>query len=258
MEARKVPATHGWLWIRQAFELFRKSPLLWMILTAAGVVGMAMLAYIPVVGKPLTTILMPLLLGGFMIGARDLEHGRELQLPHLFAGVRHNAQELITLGGINLVARFLAGGAMIMLGGGPLIALITSGKQIRDPAVAANALTGSGLAIIVGATIFTLLVMAMQFAPMLVLFDHMKPLQAMKTSLRACLRNIIALILYGLTLLPFAIIASIVPLGLGWLVLMPILIASLYTIYVDVFPPQTGEPKTIEGEVISGDQPPQS
>lgn len=258
MEARKTPAGHSWLWIKQAFELFRKSPLLWMLLVAIGVVGMALLAYIPIVGKPLTTILMPLLLGGYMIGARDLERGSELQPAHLFAAVRHNAQELITLGGINLVVRFLGAGAMMMLGGGPLISLVSSGKTVHDPAVVAHAVAGSRLAIIVGATIFILLLMAMQFAPMLVLFDHMKPLQAMKTSLRACLRNIVPLIIYGVILLPFALLASIIPLGLGWLVLMPVIIASLYTIYADVFPQQANGPQTIEGEVISGDEPPQS
>jgi hypothetical protein len=253
MEARKVPAAHGWLWIKQAFELFRKSPLLWMVLTSIGVVGMAAISYIPLVGGLLSTILMPVLLGGFMLGARDLERGEELELAHLFAGLQHNAQELVALGGINLVAQLLSLGAMMLVGGGSLVSLIMSGKQIDDPAVLMHALAGTGLALLVGATLFSLLLMAMQFAPMLVMFEHMTPLLAMKTSLRAFLRNMIPLMIYGLMLLPLAFIASM-PMMLGWLVLMPIVIASMYTIYSDLFPPHTEAPQTIEGEVITSNE----
>lgn len=253
MEARKAPAAHGWLWIKQAFELFRKSPLIWMVLTAIGVVGMAAISYIPIIGSPLSTILMPLLLAGFMLGARDLDRGEELELSHLFAGLQHNAQELVALGGINLVGQLLSLGAMILVGGGSLVKLIMSGQEVNDPAVLTQALAGAGLALLVGALLFSLLLMAMQFAPMLVIFGHMKPLPAMKASLRAFLRNWLPLTVYGLMLMPFAFVAS-VPMMLGWLLLMPIIIASMYVIYIDLFPSQDGEPQTIEGEVIDSDE----
>lgn len=254
MEARKVPAAHGWLWIKQAYDLFRRSPLLWMVLTAIGVVGMAAISYIPVVGELLTTILMPVLLAGYMLGAKALAEGEELELAHLFAGLQHNAQELISLGGINLVGQLLSLGAMMLTGGAALVTLILSGKQIDDPAVLMNALTGAGLALLVGATLFTLLLMAMQFAPMLVIFQHMTPVLAMKTSLHAFIRNMIPLTVYGLMLLPFAIIASM-PMMLGWLVLLPIIIASMYTIYIDLFPAPSPEAQAaIEGVTISRDE----
>ena len=253
MEARKAPAAHGWLWIKQAFELFRKSPLIWMVLTAIGVVGMAAISFIPLIGQLLSTILMPVLMAGFMLGARDLERGEELELAHLFAGLQHNTQQLVTLGGINLVAQMLSLGAMMLVGGGTLVKLIMSGQEVNDPAVLTQALAGAGLALLVGATLFSLLLMAMQFAPMLVIFEHMAPLQAMKTSLRAFLRNLLPLTVYGLLLLPLAIIASM-PMMLGWLVLMPIAIASIYIIYSDLFPQQTKTPQTIEGEVVNKDE----
>ena len=253
MEARKVPAAHGWLWIKQAFELFRKSPLIWMVLTAIGVVGMAAISYIPLIGGPLSTILMPLLMAGFMLGARDLDRGEELELAHLFAGLQHNAQELVALGGINLVGQFLSLGAMMLVGGGSLASLIMSGQEINDPAVLTQALAGAGLALLVGALLFSLLLMAMQFAPMLVIFGQMKPIAALKASLQAFLRNWLPLTVYSLLLLPFAIIAS-APMMLGWLLLMPVVIASMYVIYIDLFPPQGARPQTIEGEVVGSDE----
>jgi len=57
----------------------------------------------------------------------------------------------------------------------------------------------------------------------------------MKTSLRAFLQNMIPLSVYALLLLPFALLASL-PMMLGWLVLLPVIITSLYAIYRDIFP----------------------
>ncbi len=80
-----------------------------------------------------------------------------------------------------------------------------------------------------------MLMMALQFAPMLIIFNDMAPVPAMKASLRAFLRNMLPLSLYAVLLLPFAFIASL-PLMLGWLVLLPVIITSLYAIYRDLFP----------------------
>ncbi|MBI1175551.1 MAG: hypothetical protein GC139_09855 [Sideroxydans sp.] len=253
MEAKKAPAAHGWLWIKQSFELFRKSPLLWMVLTSIGVVGMTALSYIPIVGALLSTILMPMLLAGFMTGSRALAQGEELELAHLFVGLKQNTQELIALGGINLVAQMLSLGVMMLTGGGALVGLIMSGKQIDDPALLTQALAGAGLALLVGAILFSMLLMSMQFAPMLVIFDKMSPLQAMKTSLRAFLRNVVPLTVYGVMLLPFAILASM-PMMLGWLVLLPIIIASMYVIYADLFPPPVTTIGNIGSNDIDGDE----
>ena len=76
--------------------------------------------------------------------------------------------------------------------------------------------------------------MAAWFASALVALDGMEPWQALKSSFFACLKNIIPFLVYGLVMLVLSIIATI-PLGLGWLVLGPLTIASIYTAYRDVF-----------------------
>jgi hypothetical protein len=235
MEARKVSPINGWLWIKQGYFLFRKSPLLWASLTAIGIIGLLGLASVPVVGDPLATLLFPVLLAGYMVGCHSLAQGEELELAHLFAGFRERAPQLVTLGGINLVAQLLILGVMKLTGAGALVDLLTSGKQVDDPAMLVQAMEGAGMALLLGMTLFSLLMMAMQFAPMLVLFRKVQPVPAMKASLRAFLRNILPITVYGVMLLPFAILASL-PMMLGWLVLMPIVIASMYATYSDVFP----------------------
>jgi uncharacterized membrane protein len=76
--------------------------------------------------------------------------------------------------------------------------------------------------------------MALWFAPALVIFRGTAPVDAMKISFAACLRNIVPFLLYGLLYIVAAIIASI-PFGLGWIVLAPLVMISLYVSYRDVF-----------------------
>lgn len=247
MEGRKVSAINGWLWIKQGYWLFSRSPLLWISLASIGIIGMLALASIPVVGDPLTTLLIPVLLAGYMLGCHALAQGEELELTHLFAGFQQGAQQLVTLGGINLVLQLLILGVMKFTGGGELVDILMSGDQVNDTAVITHAVQSAGMAIVVGLILFSLLMMAMQFAPMLVIFNKMPPVEAMKASLRAFLRNILPLTVYGVLLLPFAFVASL-PMMLGWLVLMPIMIASMYAIYRDIFPMQPDAPKAAAEE----------
>ena len=100
--------------------------------------------------------------------------------------------------------------------------------------------------------LFSMLLMSMQFAPMLVIFDKMSPVDALKTSLRACLRNILPLSLYGAMMLLFMIFATM-PMMLGWLLLLPVMISSMYAIYRNLFPTPT-EIAILEGEIITRNQ----
>jgi len=250
MEARKVNASHGWMWIKHGYWLFRKNPLLWMALTAIGVIGMLGIAVIPVVGDPLATLLFPALLAGFMFGCHALAKGEELELAHLFAGFRQHAQQLVTLGGVNLVGQLLILGVMMLTGGATLVGILMSGKPVDDPAILVQAVAGAGFALLLGMTLFSVLMMAMQFAPMLVIFGKMRPIPALKTSLRAFLRNVIPLTVYAAMLLPFAVLATL-PMMLGWLVFLPVVITSLYAIYRDLFPTQEEPAPAVEGEVVT-------
>jgi uncharacterized membrane protein len=78
------------------------------------------------------------------------------------------------------------------------------------------------------------LYMALWFAPCLILFNDAQPVQALSQSFRACLKNIIPFLVYGVLLTIIFVVAAI-PFGLGLLVAVPILIASVYTAYRDTF-----------------------
>ncbi|MCE9549656.1 MAG: hypothetical protein K8R50_01355 [Betaproteobacteria bacterium] len=253
MEARKVNIANGWLWIKQGYWLFKKSPVLWMVLAALGAIGLIGISTIPVIGDPLATLLFPALLAGYMIGCHALEHDEELELSHLLAGFHNNTSQLVTLGGINLISQMLILGVMMLTGGATLVSILMSGKPVDNPEILAHAAVGAGIALTLGMALISVLLMSMQFAPMLIIFNKMSPVEALKTSLQACLRNILPLTLYGAMMLLFMMIASI-PIMLGWLVLLPVMISSMYAIYRDLFPTPTELAMALEGETITPDQ----
>lgn len=236
MEPQRLQAGQGWQWIKQGYGLFMKAPLLWMVLLLICFIAVAGLSAIPVVGEPLASLLLPAVLIGLMTGCRALEHGDELELAHLFNGFQKHTAHLITLGGIALVGQFLIFGLMMLVGGAALVGILTSGQPVQDPEVIRQALAGAGFAVLIGVALFSILLMAMQFAPMLVYFDDVAPVEAMKLSLRAFLANIGPMLVYGTLFILLAILASI-PMMLGWLVLMPIVFTSLYACYSGIFPP---------------------
>lgn len=252
MEPKHLQAGQGWQWIKQGYALFMKAPLLWMVLLLICFIAAAGLSAVPVVGEPLASLLLPVVLAGLMVGCRALEHGEELELAHLFSGFQQRTAQLVTLGGIALVGQFLIFGAMMMVGGAALVGILMSGQPVEDPEIVKQAVSGAGIAVLLGLTLFSVLLMAMQFAPMLVYFNNATPLEAMKLSLRAFVNNIGAMSVYGVTFILLAILASI-PMMLGWLVLLPIVFTSLYACYCDIFP-AAKENQPASGDAFTPDQ----
>ena len=76
--------------------------------------------------------------------------------------------------------------------------------------------------------------MAVWFSYALVTINNFGVLQALKASFSGCAKNIIPFLVYSLIMMLLALAATI-PLLLGWLILGPILFASFYTGYRDIF-----------------------
>jgi hypothetical protein len=235
MEPQRLQSRQGWEWIKTGYALFVKAPLLWIVLLFICLTAAVGISSVPVVGEPLVSLLTPAVLVGLMVGCRALGQNEGLELAHLFSGFKHNTSQLVTLGGISLVTQFLILGLMMAAGGTALVGILMSSQPQTDPNVMMQALAGASFAVLIGIVLFSLLMMAMQFAPMLVYFRNVPPLQAMKLSLRAFLHNVGPMLVYGLTFLFLAMLASL-PLFLGWVVLLPIVFTSLYASYSDIFP----------------------
>lgn len=254
MEPQRLQAMQGWQWIKQGYVLFMKAPLLWVVVVLICFIAVIGLSAVPVVGEPLASLLLPVVLVGLMAGCQALERGDELELAHLFSGFQQRTTQLITLGGIALVGQFLIFGVMMMVGGTTLVSILMSGQPVEDPEIIRQAVTGAGMAILLGLSLFSVLLMAMQFAPMLVYFNSIAPLDAMKLSIRAFLANIGPMLVYGTTFMFLAILASI-PMMLGWLILLPITFTSIYACYRSIFPAaKETQPSAIKSDAFTTDQ----
>jgi uncharacterized membrane protein len=246
MEPQRLQAGQGWQWIRQGYALFMKAPLLWIALLVICFVAGAALSAIPFIGDILSGLLMPVVVAGLMSGCQALEKDEELELAHLFNGFRQHTSQLVMLGVISLVAQLLILGAMMAVGGSTLVSILSNGTQAQDPQVFIQAITGAGFAILLGLVLFSIWIMAMQYAPMLVYFHNAAPVDALKLSLRAFLANIGPMLVYGLILILLAVLATI-PIMLGWLVLLPVIFTSLYASFCDIFPVATEIVPTVVG-----------
>ena len=230
MNIRNVDAGSGWDWIRGGFGLFRQNPVIWIALFLIYLLICVALSIVPVVGPIVLNLLAPVFMAGFMLGCQALESGEELEINHLFAGFKQNTSQLITVGGLYLAGIIMIAGLMFVMTGGAALATMGEQGHPMKAAASANMLLAALLALV----LLLPLIMAYWFAPTLVVFRGISAVDAMKLSFTACLRNILPFAVYSLISMVLLLLA-VIPLGLGLLVVIPTMTASLYVSYKDVF-----------------------
>jgi hypothetical protein len=243
MDAKVVAAGRGWQWLAEGFDLFRRKPVTWLALTIVLILLWLVSLVIPVLGPLLFNLLLPALFAGLMIGCRALENGERLEMAHLFAGFRQHAAPLVTVGGVYLVGTVIVVGIILAIAGGSMLPSVLSkpGADIETLQAAARSMA---LALAVGAAVYLPLLMVIWFAPLLVVFNGLAPVVAMKLSFGACVKNTVPFLVYGgailLAWLVLSVPAVLGPIG-GMLVIalfvasIPVLICSVYASYRDIF-----------------------
>lgn len=227
---RSVDAGRGWDWIVEAFALFRKQPGLWILVTVALGAICIVVSLIPVLGALANALLFPIFAAGLMLACKDLDQGGSIEIAHLFLGFKRKTSDLVLVGVFNLIGWVVIALAVIaVVGGGVFLAMLRGGAP-----GASISIVSVLIALLLVAGLSVPLYMATWFAPALIILHELAPLAALKASFHACLRNWIPFLIYGLAMLVLGILAAI-PAGLGFLVLIPVLTASVYTAYRDIF-----------------------
>lgn len=243
MDPRSVSARQGWIWITEGFALFRKSPGVWLALILALYAATNLLRFVPLLGI-VFVLLMPVFIAGLMEGCRALERGEPLQFGHLACGFRRNAARLVTLGGISLVGNLAVMMIMFQIGGDAMSTITKTVSQSAGtapiPAEVEAALPAIARAMLIGSLLSLPLLMALWYSPLLVYFDNAPTLAALRSSLVACARNALPLLVYGAVVFAALYIALrlVMPLGrydLALWLLAPVLMPSLYASYKDVY-----------------------
>ena len=233
MEIHQVHAKQGLQWILSGFYLFRRAPVAWVFVCfTLLLIGMS-ISLIPLVGQFVFTLISPVFLAGIMLGCKDMEQGKPLEMTHLFAAFKANTVPLITLGGIYLIGQILIIGLVMLIGGSQMTDMMLYGKRV-DESELMGVMSSFLTSFLIALTLSIPLMMASWFSPLLVVFHGMPPVAAMQISFFACLRNFIPFQLYGLVLIILIIICAM-PYGAGLVVLIPTIFASIYVSYKDIF-----------------------
>jgi len=231
---RSVPPGRGWQWIVEAFALFRKNPLIWLVLNLILVAIGWLLGKVPVAGSYMLYLLAPIFLAGIMMACRDLESGGDIEIGHLFRGFRQNTSQLVTVGGVHLVGQVVISGLMLSIGG-PELQEIAQGRPMEDPAaVSPETRDRILLALLVSLSLYLPLALAVWFSPALVLLDNQQGFRAIVFSLIAGVRNILPFLVYSLVSSVLLVLA-VIPFGIGLVLWLPVMVLTMYTSYRDVF-----------------------
>jgi uncharacterized membrane protein len=229
---RGVAGGRGLSWIGEAWDLFKKSPGLWIAMIIVLFVIFFVLAFIPFIGSIATMVLGPVFTGGMMIGCRALDEGGELEFGHLFAGFQQKFGTLAAIGALYMAGTIAVMVLVMVVTGASMFAVFAGGggEQADPMAVMAT----MGIAVLVAMALMLPLFMAIWMAAPLAVLSEQNAFEAMKSSFMGCLKNIVPFLLYSVVMIVLAIVATL-PILLGWLVLGPMVAASVYASYRDIY-----------------------
>jgi len=230
---RGVDAGRGIGWWTEGWALFTRNAGMWVVLGLILLVITIVLAFIPFIGSLALALLFPVFWGGWMLAARKCESGGALEAADLFLGFKDKLSSLVVIGALVLGAAIVVGIVLGVLGAGAIFGMFMGGGQGSAGGAAFGFLTGL-LVLVIGLGAGFLVGMALWFAPALVVFRDVPPLDAMKLSFGASLKNIVPFLLWFVIYLVASIVASI-PFGLGFVVLLPVVMLTAYASYKDVF-----------------------
>ena len=231
---RTVDAGRGTAWWTESWALFMKNPAMWLLFGVIFCVGFAVLGLIPLLGGLVAALVTQVVIGGWMLSARKLEGGGALEIADLFSGFqKERLNPLIVLGALALAASAAIALLLALIGGGAVMGTMIGGAHRSSGAMMAGMGVGL-LAMLIGLVLSFVMAMAFWFAPALVVFRNVAPLDALKASWSATLANFASFFVYGLIWIVAAIVASI-PIFLGWLLLVPLTILGMYCAYQDIF-----------------------
>lgn len=207
-----VEVIQAWRWIADGWRLFNRDPQTWMMATFIWLwleIGLALL--LPYLGLMIGTLVLPMLYAGFLHGARELDQGGEFSIGHVFRGFTRASRIL----------------PLLFLGLLPLsfeITLVIFGAFLGTVLPGLMAVAPLGIMAFV----------ALLYSCPLVMFVGIRPIPAIHSSYEACAKNLAPLLVIVVFLMLLAV-ASVITLGLGLLVAMPLSCCALHLSYMSIY-----------------------
>lgn len=230
-EPNHLSIGQGANWIGQSWQIFKERPLLWIgsfLLFGFVAIILSLLTQIPYIGfifSIATSMVSFTLAAGIAYLAYGIDNGLKISFGDLFTGFSYKLGDFFIM-------------SLIYFGLTILLVLVTVLPMAFLVGISTSVTSEMGTSAILIGLVFLLLliplIMMIWFAPALILLNDLKPFEAMKLSLKGCLRNVLPFLVYGILAAIIAVIAFI-PLGLGWLVVGPLVMISTYIAYKEIF-----------------------
>jgi hypothetical protein len=222
---------HGFAWLKESYAMFSRARLAWILLLLAYYMVLVFVDFVPLIGGLAAPLLKPVFAVGFLAAAWTQERGGVPAFRLLFQGFRSNVLALCLLGIVFVVGMMIAIGATAAVDGGKLFDLLLNPApaDLDQDAVArrlsdtfSDAQVQLGMLVAALCAIPTLL--ALWWAPALVVFQDASAVTALAASLRASVANWRPLLRYAIAVFFFGgvvptlggtLIALIVPAPIG-------------------------------------------
>jgi hypothetical protein len=243
----KLPASVGWMWVKEGFALFRKQPGEMSTLFLSYLFLMLAIGIVPLLGQILPLVLVPVFAMAFMQACANIEQGKKVYPNLLLTGFRSPAvMKLLQLGVLYLVAAVIALAASTLIDGGVLWQVLSGQEAMDEKAVRDSNMS---LAMMFAAVVYLPAAMAFWYAAPLIAWQNMGVGKAVFYSFFTVKRLGKAFLLYGLAwlligvLLP-SIVSSIIGLLFGtrtvvMLLLLPLSLVMTVIMYCSFYPTYT-------------------
>src|SRR5574343_438239 len=203
-DSREVDPGPCFDWLRQGWAMFLVNTGIWIGVTVLLLVILMAISIVPLFGA-----------GMFRV-CRRISDNEEPAIADLFAGFHHQAGQLVMVGVFFALGIFgIAFLAFLLVSGGVLGGVVTG--KVAGFGIALGGVMLAGLLVMV---LSVPIIMATWYAPALVFFHDMKPIDAMKASFAAGARNWLAMCIFGVFLV-VALFCAMLPGGMGLVLLLP-------------------------------------
>jgi hypothetical protein len=230
----KVGAGAGLEWFKGGWQIFRENPLVWALIAVVFFAIALALNFIPLVGGVAFVVILPVLMAGvFRLASGD----EPMEVGGLFAVFR-DAPRRTALMVLGLLMFAVSLAISLTLG----LALFGPLADLTDPSVTPDLellfdqlFSLRNLVLLLALLIVQLVAgFGFVFAVGLVTFRDGRPAEAFVAGVKAAFNHLLPLVVFGTIYAVLAFVAAI-PLGLGFLVLLPVTMIGGYCAYRDLF-----------------------
>lgn len=249
MKARTLPASDGLKWLIEAYLIYRRNPLLLVLMSFSFWGIVLFLELVPVLGAIASSIFTPALLVSIMNVCRDLDQKRVTPPGAIFSGFAQQRKTLFVLGALRILRMLAIILVVTLVDGGEMLSLLAQIKPTSQPTPEQLSVFLTPFYVL---PFFLPVFMAFWFAPLLAAWNGLPTIKSLFFSLVACWRNWRAFMVYGLSLVILVIVlptlamvlfSLLVPASLAATVIsvplmimaMPVLFASIYVSYRTIF-----------------------